>query len=599
MNDEIETKKMTSPGFVARSSIIMIKHQPLLFVLITLSSLFFFLTPLGLALITREIFDQLTGVPSLEFNIWTLVWLIPVMYLVQLITEITFSLFVWRFNLMNKILLRKNMIKGVFKQPGADALEKSPGEAISRFRGDTEEAVWFTSLIGDINAFFMFAVIAFVLMYKIDAAVTLVVFFPFIIVVTIINKSSKKLTKYRRAARRASGRVTGAVGENFGAIQAIKVASAEKNVLNHFENLNNERRISAVKDSALSAILRSTGRIVVSISTGVILLLVGSKMQAGSFTFGDFTLFIFLLNWLTGFIRFLGEFLAWFQRNRVSYERMLRIMRGKSAFPDEKELMAITPLYLREEYPEIKARKLVDKFEKLKVENLSYIFEGTDNGIKNINFEIERGTFNVIVGRIGSGKTTLLRTVLGLLPKQSGEIYWNNEPIEDPSNFLVSPKIAYTSQIPILFSTSIKDNILMGLNEERVDFNKAIDFANVKGEIDSFEKKENTKVGPKGILVSGGQKHRIAAARMFVREPEILIFDDLSSALDVKTEEELWKKLFSNSESTFLVTSHRKYVLNRADKIIILKDGMIHDIGTIKELLERSEEMRNLWEGKS
>lgn len=593
---DVSMKDMASGKFVLSSTIKLIKHQPIWFALTTLSSYIFFFTPLVLALVTREIFDILDNVPRFEYDIWTLVWIIPIMIIIQMITEVSFLLFVFRFNLRNQILIRKNMIKGVFKQPGADALEKSPSEAISRFRGDNESIVWFTSLIGDITAFMTFAVIAFILMYDINPSVTLITFFPFIIVITVINLSRRKIVKYNDASRSAAGRVTGAVGESFGAIQAIKVASAEKNVFEHFRGLNDERRKAAVKDTALQAALRSFGQIIVSISTGIILLLVGQLMQAKEFTIGDFTLFMFLLGWLTGFIRFLGEFLAWFQRNKVSYGRVLKIMQGNSKSPHENELLEISPLYLHEDYPSIAALKRKEPLDKLEVRNLNYTYRETEKGIFDIDLSIPRGSLTVIVGRVGSGKSTLIKSILGLLPAK-GEVLWNGK-VVDPDTFMIPPKIAYTSQVPVLFSETIEENILLGLPSDSIDIKTATKFAVVDGEIQGFEGGFQTKVGPKGVRLSGGQKHRLAAARMFARNPDILVFDDLSSALDVATEEKLWEGLFKNPNSTYLVTSHRKYVLNRADNIIVMKDGKIIDSGKIKVLLERCEEMQALWEGK-
>jgi ATP-binding cassette subfamily B protein len=117
-------------------------------------------------------------------------------------------------------------------------------------------------------------------------------------------------------------------------------------------------------------------------------------------------------------------------------------------------------------------------------------------------------------------------------------------------------------------------------------------------DLSEFEHGLDTMLGAKGVKISGGQRQRTAAARMFVRNPELLIFDDISSALDVETERMLWERVFSQEGATGLAVSHRKPALRRADHIIILKDGCVEAEGKLDQLLESSEEMQRLWRGE-
>jgi ATP-binding cassette subfamily B protein len=144
----------------------------------------------------------------------------------------------------------------------------------------------------------------------------------------------------------------------------------------------------------------------------------------------------------------------------------------------------------------------------------------------------------------------------------------------------------------------LKDNILMGIPEGKVDMDAAISSAVMEQDLTEFEHGLDTKLGAKGVKISGGQCQRTAAARMFLRDPELLVFDDISSALDVETERTLWERVFAKEGATCLAVSHRKPALKRADHIIVLKDGHIEAEGKLNELLVSCQEMQQLWQGE-
>ncbi|MEU1665348.1 ABC transporter ATP-binding protein [Streptomyces sparsogenes] len=475
-------------------------------------------------------------------------------------------------------LLRANVLRSILS--GRGKVPHSPGEALARLRDDAADVVEFVDESVPLAGAALFSTAALAIMVSIHPAAALALLVPALAIGAasrLLNRLTGRL--HRQAAVRGAA-VTGHLGEIFGGILAIKTAGAEDAALDRLRAHNRMRRDAAVKDRLATDLLTTATGASVEIGIGLVLLLAAPAMRRGDFTAGDLALFTTYTGWLTALPRTVGSILARMPQAAVSTERLTR-MTG----PDDS-LSHDSGVWFHRDRPAAAPEAHDDPLETLEACGLT-----ARHGLHRVDLEVTRGTLTVITGAVGSGKTTLLRTLLGLEPAVSGTVRWNGRPVADPGGFLVPRRAAYVGQVPRLFSATLRENLLLGEDPERIG--RAVGAAAFDRDLAALPDGLDTLVGPRGMRLSGGQAQRVTVARALVRSPDLLVVDDLSSALDVETEQRLWERI--GGAVTLLVVSHRPAVLARADQVVVLDRGRVAGRGPLDELLESCPEMRRLW----
>ena len=537
--------------------------------------------PLALGLATRAFFDRLAG--DAPGAVWVAVVVVVAIQLGEVLSELAIGRTWSGFCYETHTLLQRNALAGILRGFGRFGLPVPPGDAISRFR-DEPPSITLGSMDGvaDLVGRGLFALVGGAVMWRIDPVLTLAAFAPVLVSSAVSDSLGTRSARHAAAARESTGRLTAFLGELVGANLAVRVAGAAPHVVDHLAEIGDRRRRLSLRDRTFAEAVNSMNYHLVHVGTGAVLLLGAGKIRSGAFSVGDLALFVVFLDQLTYLPAEIGRVLTELKRTRVSIDRLHALMPGEP----RDAVVAHAPIHVRGPLPPVLAPASSsspsspargDRLERLDVVGLTSVHPTSGRGVRDVSLSLERGSFTVVTGSVASGKTTLLHAVLGLLPHDAGEIRWNGTAVDDPGTFLVPPRAAFTPQVPRLFSETLRANLLMGrpaadIGDEAVA--AAVRAAVLEHDVDALDAGLDTVVGRRGVKLSGGQIQRAAAARMFLREADLLVFDDLSSALDVDTEAELWRRLLARrGDVTCLVVSHSAIALAAADQVVVLADG--------------------------
>lgn len=532
-------------------------------------ALLFCAAPLALGLVTRAYFDRVTG--ASPGAVWVAVALVAAVQASEVLTELAVGRTWSGFCYETHTLLQRNALAGILRSFGRSGLPLPPSDAISRFR-DEPPSITMGSMdgIADLVGRGLFAFIGGAVMWRIDPLLTLAAFAPVIVSSAISDTLGSRSARYAASARESTSVLSTYVGELMSASLAVRVAGAGPHVVTRLAAIGEARRRLSLRDRVFAESVNSMNHHLVHVGTGAVLLLGAGKIRSGSFSVGDFALFVVFLDQLTYLPAEIGRVLTELKRTGVSIDRLHALM------PSEPRgaVVAHAPISVRGPLPPAPTPGPADRLERLDLLGLTCIHPSSGRGVVDVSLSLERGSFTVVTGRIGSGKTTLLHSVLGLLPRQAGEIRWNGELVEDPAGFFVPPHAAFTPQVPRLFSETLGANLRLGRPADEEAEDSALLAAVLEDDVAALTAGIDTVVGRRGVKLSGGQVQRAAAARMFLHAAELFVVDDLSSALDVSTEAELWRRLLARrSEVTCLVASHSPIALANADQVVVLDAG--------------------------
>ncbi len=482
------------------------------------------------------------------------------------------------------------------------ALMTNDLEAVRNFLGP--------GLMNLFNTIFVFTT-TLIVMFMINIKLSLYSMIAIPILPFVVARLSAMLYSRFKKSQEQYGALSARTHESIAGIKVIKSFTQEENERNIFSELNLEyikRNLSLAK---VRSIFWPVMIFIGGIGTLIVLLIGGQQVIAGTLTMGQFVQFSAYIGSITWPLISLGWVINLVQRGSVSMKRINNIFNIKPCVTSPAKGAALSPIRGDIKFKNVSFRyKLGYNVKKLIRENFLDFVDtsaSTDDGpvLENINFDIKAGMQVGIVGFTGSGKSTLVNLIPRLDDPQKGTIYIDGIDIKKYPLEHLRNSIGYVTQMPFLFSKTIKENILLGaedslggLSSEEIDEKaiRASTISHLHEDITGFPEKYDTPVGERGVTLSGGQKQRLAIARAVLAEPQILILDDSFSNIDTNTEELILTDLKAETRDiTTIIISHRISTIKDSDIIIVLDEGKINSIGCHRELMKKCHIYKNLY----
>lgn len=421
--------------------------------------------------------------------------------------------------------------------------------------------------------------IAVILTLNVNFGLVLVISLPVqLIAVAIIMKKASPLFSI---VQTKLDKVNSVVQENVSGARVVKAFTREEYEINRFDNANTDLMTTNLKVQKLLATLNPILMIIMNASVIAIIMIGGFQVEAKAMQVGEVMAAVTYITQILMSVMMVGMMFQQVSRSAASMKRVNEVLSTDPVISDGNKSADS------------------DNSGTIEFRNVGFSYPGSSGKpvLSGIDLKAEKGQMIAILGSTGCGKTSLVNLVPRFYDATDGDVLVDGVNVKDYDVDTLRQKIGVVLQKSELFSGTVAENIRWGCETATDEEVKtAAKIAQAEEFIDGFNDGYNTMISEKGASLSGGQKQRMAIARAIIKKPEILIFDDSTSALDLSTEAKLHKALRENlSGVTVIMIAQRIASVMRADKIAVLENGSICAFGTHKELMETSDVYRDIY----